>query len=1013
MYHTESDSSREGQDDSFSTIQANHDAENNRLKEINNDLLKENQQLRQQFEEALELANQTQPLHQRNQELAQENQNLKAERDDLCHRLEISVAKIRERENRLEEERKNRNIQQDTNIVTMNKEIEKIKKSSKEQVDQLVEELSKAQQKIKESQVQQQMLHGRIDRLLQNGERYFATKFNSVDDFIDFLDKPSQNLTTPDGTIVPPNTLVAPSDRQLEKRLHKLKQKLHQAVEARQAAESDLERLNKEVHQAKLDKKTALSDMEVKIQEIQEAKANLENKLHQESSRYENQISQLRTELQNAKSKINDSSYHPRAAAQPEQIVLRDIDEKPAFQPPAEKKQNRADVNAQIFQQRVDSLSEELKKAQAARDEATEKLRKIENKYQNAQILMEKQKTDIKALTTTGEEQAKEIESLRKSLHAKAPPIQIKDIKEPKQSPNVLKYQRQIEDHKNQILNLNNQIGKLKTQIEKLELEIQDHKQHANELQDALKKSQDDFADYRAKAEAKKPLTADDIVPPNAFHCPELEPQLAASISKIANNSSLQPSSKIQSCFKSIQNYYGSQLKSVEVLLKESIDENNFLSTSLNKFIIDLSIAINDQPQTIDDFFKNGSDHLVQKVVNLRTSFDDLKHREEELQGIITRLAEAFGTDVNDPIAQINSMKNKFSQQREIIAKKTKKLHDKRRECAAIAAAAKENDTRLQQQIDELNCDASNNKTKIDQLQKSNVTLTRENQRLQGELDTAVSHLSESEAMLKDKTEDLIKKLNVENAEKVKQLTQKYNELVAKYQSINSEYGLTQDEIARLSNLVSAQKRSIDIKDSEYRTLLQQMNDKEQSAELRLQTEKQHLTETYESAIEQLKMQCEAHRSDVERMAKVVAEHEQKVNQCKMESYQAKKEMKKIEMELSQNNEKIERERKLLETSFATKRYALEHDYQLKLNNERAKFETEKRRICGYGAEAFKAFFNPNVEIDEKSYRCVIEQAKEELTRLALSDAAVRQLVGARDNQTTDDAVAQLLLQKA
>ncbi|KAK8887540.1 hypothetical protein M9Y10_038589 [Tritrichomonas musculus] len=1010
MYHTESDSSREGQDDSFSTIQANNDAKNNRLKEVNKDLLKENQQLRQQFEEALELANQTQPLHQKNQELAQENQNLKAERDDLYHRLEISVAKIKERDNRLEEERKNRNIQQDTNIIAMNKEIEKIKKSSKEQLDQLVDELSKAQQKIKESQVQQQMLHGRIDRLLQNGERYFTTKFNSVDDFIDFLDKPSQNLTTPDGTIVPQNALVAPSDRSLEKRIHKLKQKLHQAVEAKQTAESDLDRLAKELHQCKLDNKTAISNIEVRLHEAEEAKGNLENKLHQEASKYENQINQLRIELQNAKSKVSETPFASRAASQPEQIVLRDIDEKPA---PIEKKQSRNDVNAQIFQQRVDSLSEELKKAQAKADEATEKARNFENKYQQASILNEKQKTDIRALTTTSEEQAKEIESLRKSLHAKAPPMQIKDIKEPKPAPNVVKYQRQIEDYKNQILNLNNQIGKLKTQIEKLELEVQDGKQQAIDIQEALKKSQDDFADYRAKAEAKKPLTADDIVPPSAFHCPELEPQLAASIAKIAHNSSLQPASKIQSCFKSIQTYYGSQLQSVEGLLKQSIDENKFISTSLNKFIVELSIAINDQPQTIDDFFKNGGDNLIQKVVNLRTSFDDLKHREEELQGIITRLAEAFGTDVNDPIAQINSMKNKFSLQREIIAKKTKKLHEKRRECQAIATAAKENDTRLQQQIDELNCDVNNNKTKIDQLQKSNTTLTRENQRLQSELDTAVSQLSESEAMLKDKTEDLIKKLNVENAEKVKQLTQKYNELVAKYQSINSEYGLTQDEIARLSNLVSAQKRSIDVKDSEYRTLMQQMVDKEQSAELRLQTEKTHITETYESAIEQLKNQCEAHRSDVERMAKVVAEHEQKVNSCKMESYQAKKEMRRMEMELSQNNEKIERERKLLETSFAAKRIAIESDFTMKLNNERAKFEAEKRRICGYGAEAFKAFFNPNVEIDEKSYRGVIEQAKEELTRLAYSDAAVRRLVGARDNQTTDDAVAQLLLQKA
>lgn len=1006
---TESDSSHDAQDDSFSTIQANNEVKMNKYKEANAELLKENHQLRQQFEEALELANQTQPLHQRNQELAQEIQSLKTERDDLYHRLEISVEKIKERESKLEEEKKNRNIQQDTNLIAMNKEIEKVKRASKEQVDQLLDELSHAQQKLKEEQIQQQMIHGRIDRLLQNGERYFSQKFNSVDEFIEFLDKPSQNLIPPDGN-QQQSKVAMQSDHQLEKRLKKLKQKLHQAVEAKQIAESDLERLTKELHQAKLDKKTAIANVDVQIHDLQEAKSNLENKLNQETVKYENQISQLKNDLQTARNQLSEANnFQPNQCS--EQIALRDIDSQ-QYQP-VEKKP-RADVNAQIFQQRIDSLSDDLKKAQVQKDDVVQKLKALETKYQQLSIISEKQKTDIKALNTTNEEQAKEIESLRKSLHAKSQPMQIKETaKSVKQQPNVLKYQRQIEDQKNQILNLNNQASKQKSVIEKLEDEMKELVQKNNEAQANYKKSQDDFAEYRAKAEAKKPLTADDIVPPCAFHCAELEPQVSAAISKIANNSSLQPSTKITSCFKAIKTYYASQLQSVEALLKDSIEEAKYLSTSLNKFVVDLSIAINDQPLTIDDFFKNGSDSMIQKVVNLRTSCDDLKHREEELQGIITRLAEAFGADVNDPVAQINSMKNKFIVQREIIAKKTKKLHDKRRECAAISAAAKENDTRLQQQIDELSCDLSNTQKKVEQFQKSSAQLAKENQKLQSDLEKAVQDLAESEALLKDRTEDLIKKLNVENTEKIHVLTQKYNELAQKYQNLNHEYGVSQDEIARLSNLISTQKRTMEVKDKEYTEMIQELTEKEQQTESRLTAEKKNITQTYERAIDQLKQQCDQHRNDVERMAKVVAEAEAKVNEIKMQTYHAKKEMRRMEMELSQNNEKLERERKLLETSFAAKRATLESDFTLKLNNERARFEAEKRRICGFGAEAFKAFFNPNVEIDEKSYRSVIEQAKGELTRLSYTDAAVRRLVGARDNQTTDDAVAQLFLQKA
>lgn len=80
------------------------------------------------------------------------------------------------------------------------------------------------------------------------------------------------------------------------------------------------------------------------------------------------------------------------------------------------------------------------------------------------------------------------------------------------------------------------------------------------------------------------------------------------------------------------------------------------------------------------------------------------------------------------------------------------------------------------------------------------------------------------------------------------------------------------------------------------------------------------------------------------------------------------------------------------------------------MNDERLKFEAEKRRICGYSIEAFKLFFDANLSIDEKSYRNVVDMAKDELTKLTHSDASIRRIVAARDGQTTEDAVAQVIM---
>jgi hypothetical protein len=49
-------------------------------------------------------------------------------------------------------------------------------------------------------------------------------------------------------------------------------------------------------------------------------------------------------------------------------------------------------------------------------------------------------------------------------------------------------------------------------------------------------------------------------------------------------------------------------------------------------------------------------------------------------------------------------------------------------------------------------------------------------------------------------------------------------------------------------------------------------------------------------------------------------------------------------------------------------------------------------------------------EIDQRSFKRVVSQARDELDRLAASDWAIRRLVEAADHQTTEDAVARLVL---
>ena len=81
-----------------------------------------------------------------------------------------------------------------------------------------------------------------------------------------------------------------------------------------------------------------------------------------------------------------------------------------------------------------------------------------------------------------------------------------------------------------------------------------------------------------------------------------------------------------------------------------------------------------------------------------------------------------------------------------------------------------------------------------------------------------------------------------------------------------------------------------------------------------------------------------------------------------------------------------------------------------KLQDAKNKAEVDKRRIFSYAADEFRTLFNATENIDERSFRALISKASSELKRLSESDSVIRRLIGAAPRQSTDDAVAQLVM---
>ncbi|OHT11849.1 hypothetical protein TRFO_18528 [Tritrichomonas foetus] len=1003
-----------------SSTGVSHEIKKQQLKELNSELVKENALLRTQFEEAVEITAQLQDLHVKNQELVTQIRSVQTEKEDLEHRLEISLATNKELTKRLNEEKKNRSQQNDTNINAMNNEIERVKEQSKAQLDSVLEELEKVKAIHEKDVLQQKTIVGRIDRVLQSGERFFQAKFSTVDDLIDYFEKPGQpkpQQTQP----VDSQPVILQSQynntEHLEKRLKHLKAKLRSAVHEKGDLQSELAKVQREAHLAKLDSKQQISDANSRIAALNEEHTSELSQKQNKISALEQQVDGMRAELNRLRNLVDNSSQSHQLPI-PQPIVHQQPQpqqQREPVLPKINKKPNTQQENERIIQltRTVDDLNEKVKIADKKKAEVEFKLHEADNQIQKQKGQIDHLRTEVSTLKSLNESNASEIESLRKALHTKKEPIQPEQIQPPRQSANVAKYQRAIEEHKGKILALNQLNDKLKKQIEKQEKDIEILNEKVEVSNAATKKVNDDFADYRSKVESKRPLSADDLLPPDAFRSTEFDGPLSACIAKIAGNPSLQPVSKLQSCFKAISAHYGKHLGDLQSAFDDTMKENQFLSYTFNKFIVDLSIAVCDQPTTIEDFFKgNGGQQLLQQIADFRVNYDDMKHQNEKFHDVMARLDEMFGC-TGDPVQQITEVKNQFQNQLEIIAQKSSKLKKMRRELRDVIQAAEACKTESSHKIEDLTNAMNKLASQLSQLEKLSKQLKQENLTLQADLAEATVKANQNEEDFKRREQQIMNKLTAEHSDKFNQLTAKYNELSQTYSELVDDFNNQTEEVRRLDDLVESNKRTIAAKDREITDLTKKMSLDAEDAEDRLETEKRELRNTYERAINQLKDQCEMHRLDVEKMAKTVAENEKQCAIVKQEALTMKKEKIRTEQEMKSLRAKVDRERKLMETTFTAKRIAYETEVTKKLNDEKGRFEQEKRRICGYAVEAFKLFFDANTTIDEKAYRNVIDMAHDELTKLTRSDAAVRRICAARDGQTTEDSVAQVVMTSA
>jgi chromosome segregation ATPase len=950
------------------------------LRAANSELKSENENLRQQLEHAIEFGSQVKAAQARYQKVASELREVKGEKEDLLRRLEISRQTNQQLTKDLQNEQRHRSAQSESSASAMSAEIEKVRAQGAQQIESLSSEIEKQKQEYEQCAIQHKVLVGRVERLVQSAQRFFKRSIPSIEDVTDILEQGCL-LLQGEG-----NQPQAESEH-LERQIRKLKTKVSRRNSEKREIETAYIHLERELQETTAIAKQQIADAERKIAQLQEKRA-------MEDVAQSNTVTQLQKRVEELKAENNR---------------LRELQQQPIAAAPSPVDAGRAtqlrDAEAakDRLAEKLRSVTEQLQTSQTKRDQLATDLRDSEVANAQLQSQVEKLKTENTSLHALCDESYAQIESLRTALHARQP-----EPAKPVQQgpdPSVLKRaQRELSNAKKEIAKLNAAGNQQRQQIENQLAELRDLKAQNEAIQIDFAAAKSQLSEARSKAELKKSAPPDAALPLDAFRSPEFDGEVGAGIQKVIANPSLQPVSKIQACVKVITTHYNRKLNELEGAVGEARKENQGLSSRFRQLLLDMAIALNEKPVQTESILELPFlQQIVKSVGDLRQASDNLTHERDSLKAIVSHFAETFNPDNPDHISAINYLRKVLTEQASKLSKRSKEVKQLKREVARRAKELADAESEHSQSSREL----SNKVEELsEQLQSANLAsnaVKAQNQRLHSELEDAEDSLRRTQAQLQDSQFHLTQKSAAETSEKLEKLQQE----CANLQRSADDSKREQTRLRQLN-----QKQLIEIHELEAE-LKDQKGSVNRATEVlleRYEAEKAELKKAHENATAMLRKEMERQRSDVEQISAVLAQTEAQYGALKAENEQLAKKYQRLKNEVKLMKDSTAKEKKLSELAVVANRVSLENEFDTRCDELKTRTECEKRKLFGFGAEAFKRFFNPMEEIDERAFKRVVTQAREELERLVTADQAIRRLVDAAEHQTTEDAVARFVM---
>lgn len=1011
LNNSDSDMSDDGENKSVCSdtdLRVLNEARIAQLTDENLALTKQLDQMKAQFEQAVTFVKKFEESHLEIEKLKEDLRNMTSQKEDIERRLEISNKSLQETQKKLNEEKKIHEMTRAEGVELMQKELTKAKKNCNVKIQELCSRIEAINAEREQLELDNKHICGKLSFILKSSSRFFDKDISDIEQLCEHFESQPCTLKDIINSIpkVPPLTPAVPlqQDVDLVEKLNSTKSKYKKYKDINKSLVSENEELKQNMESNRL---AYLETENHYKHEVQLLKSELE-KVHKDRTNIENTMNSKVVSLQ---ARIDSLSKQNT-----DLIKKIQIPEKPTS---VESPKSAFTAQLEALKEENDELlrrSNELNtnyiQANAKFLETEKALTNLTRKYTELEQCHDKLCNEINTLRIVECEHNKEIETLRTALYGR----ENHDTAKAKQKfkmiqklkADSMRHEQIAESMKKQLYEINLENASLKQElsaevqrVKELDKVIENIKDQNNQLRDSV-------IDAERRCAERIHTNDQDSLPISVWNV-SFDPELNKKISNIGSTANLLASTKVQAAFKAIAKFYSKRAEKAKSELLAFIEREEGFKQFINDFIVNLSIAIDGTPVTIDEL-KHVHKLLIKKIQNFRNHLSDDGRKLVSYQCAIQSLADLFGY----PVAEFESMPQRIFSEVQRLNQDLNRLRDKKR-------TLKEQNSLLNADIkkiksEHISSSASTN-TKAALLLKENEDLHSENLRLKDEINQAKISIKDVEnnlALNDQQNKALIQQIELDNEAHINNLQKRFNklceDLTHERDDALSKVDSLSNQVASLKQALEACRQSFTEKSKAFDDLKDFKERREEELTRLLENQRTEIDHSHEKAIQELTQQCNKHREDVVRLSEEVSAKDCKIKELKQSVLNSKRAIAKNEKDSKLAVEELKRENKLLDSQSRNQILEMEAQMNSEVSKVKARSDGRIRRLIGFAADEFKHYFNPSDSLDENSYKFLISRVKQELERATRVESNVRRLVSASAGQSTDDAVAQYLM---